>query len=142
MFRSHVNLAVLAFSQCEESAGAGPQGRLPPDVGSDTGVRLRAAFRTPNCRLYRRFTFPAEEDRLMQLREDDGQPGSYAPRDRLARSLSASWLLGSQPQSMGSSGTPDKFGTAIVDGERPLALRDPVANRMVVTFLGYQRFLE
>ena len=39
---SHVNLAVLAITQCEESARAGSQGKLLPGVGSDTGVRLPA----------------------------------------------------------------------------------------------------
>jgi hypothetical protein len=76
MFWSPVNLAVLAITQCEESAGAGSQGKLLPGVGSNTGVRLPAGFRTPNCRLYARFTFPGGEDRLMQLREDDEQHGS------------------------------------------------------------------
>jgi hypothetical protein len=89
MFWSHVNLVVLAITQCEESAGAGSQGKLLPDVGSDTGVRLPDGFRTPNCRLYARFTFLGGEDRLMQLREDDGQTFNNPTCQALAGSFLA-----------------------------------------------------
>jgi len=86
---------------------------------------------------------PRASDSIVTISPDNRPTVNYVSRFQVdSDDVVRSRLLGSQPQSTGSSGTAGKFGPAIVDGKQPLAPQEPGPNRMVVTFLGYQRFLE